>query len=152
MKKKKIYIVLLCLILAAGILGWNWLGNYSRVLDANWGFSLPWKALYREIYQQDSGPSFHGDGIRYHVYSYQYEDYIDLMFAWMGQDGDALYGKSYSQSIAQWLTELNVPQQWQPDYDNGNAGFWYKSQHDNSQIIVVWNQTLNRLYIAEHFL
>lgn len=151
-KKRNAVLVLICLLLAGCLLGWNAFSHYSIALEANWGFALPFKALYRELYAKDSGPSFHGDGIRYHVYSYKYEDYIDLMFAWKGTEGSTIYNKPYSQEVTQWLNEIEVPDEWHPDYDKGNCGYWYKSRQDNSQIIVIWNQMLNRLYIAEHFI
>lgn len=152
MRKKRLLLIILCMLCVLCILTWEYLSDYSTTLKANWGFSLPVQARYKELYAKDSGPSFHGDGIRYHVYSYKHEDYIDSMFAWSDKQGNTVYNKTYSQEISQWLDGIDAPDKWRPDYDNGNCRYWYKSQHDNSQIIVIWNQTQNRLYIAEHFI
>ncbi len=152
MKKKRLILILLCLLVILGYIGWKVLSDYSLALEANWGFSLPFKARYQLIYEKDSGPSFHGDGIRYHVYSYRYEDYIDLMFPWEGRERNTIYNKTYSEEVSQWLDRIEVPDQWRPDYDNGNCSYRYRRKEDNSQIIIVWNSTLNRLYIAESFI
>ena len=121
------------------------------MLEANWGFELPVKALCKEVYSEDTGPSFHGDGIRYHVFSYRYEDYIDLMFAWSGNlENRTLFYQSYSDAADMWLGELGIPQKQYPDYD---ACFcWYKNERDNSEIIIFWNPEINRLYIVENII
>ena len=79
MKKKHLILLFVCTLALVGGSSLYTRTSYSRVLEANWGVSLPFKALYQEIYQQNNSGS-HGDGIRYHVYRYEYEDYIDLMF------------------------------------------------------------------------
>ncbi len=152
MKKKRIRILVICLVLIAGYLGWKSFSSYSRTLDANWGFSLPFKALCREIYEESDPSSFHGDGIRYHVYSYKYEDYIDLMFAWRGPEGPTIFNESYPDAVESWLDQIDVPSEWRPNYSVHDCSYWYMSQHDNSQIIIVMDQELNRLYIAESFI
>ena len=75
-----IVVVLLCILGFAAFMGWRVMSDYNRALNANWGFKVPWQSKYSEIYKTDSGPSFHGDGLRYHVYSYKYEDFIDLEY------------------------------------------------------------------------
>lgn len=70
MIKKRLSIVLVCVIvLCAGMfLMRNLLSDYNTTLEANWGISIPSKSHYSEIYSKDDGPSFHGDGIRYHIF------------------------------------------------------------------------------------
>lgn len=148
--KKRTIIATICILILFGIAGWQILSDYSRVLDANWGISLPIKSLYSEVYEKDSGASFHGDGIRYHVFSYKYEDYIDLMFAWRIQEDKTLFRNSFSETASEWLDEINVPEELRPNYEK--CFYWYKALEDNSQIIVFWNKEENRLYIVEQFL
>lgn len=150
MKKWILIAVLLCITVSAVVLiaGAN---SYSPVLQANWGFSLPAKARCAEVYKTDSGPSFHGDGLRYHVFSYRYEDYIDLMFAWADADQRAtIYHGSYTDAAEDWLDRLGVPAERRPDYEN--CAYWYSAQEDHSEIIVFWDNDANRLYIIESFL
>ena len=103
-----IAVALLCILGFAAFMGWRVLSDYSRALNANWGFQVPWQSKYLEIYKTDSGPSFHGDGLRYHVYSYKYEDFIDLMFAWSPVEWETNYYDSYSEAVTAWLNDLEV--------------------------------------------
>lgn len=151
MKKRTKVILSICTILIIAIFIWRAIvPSYSGVLEANWGFELPISALCSEIYEKDEGPSFHGDGIRYHVYEYRYEDYIDLMFAWDSSENTSIYGKTYSQEADSWLDRLEVPVEWYPNYED--CFYHYKAQDDNSQLLIVWDPELNRLYIAESFI
>ena len=151
MKKKRILLVVLVTLISVWTIYKSIVPSYASVLEANWGVELPIKALCKEVYKADTGPSFHGDGIRYHVFSYRYEDYIDLMFAWSGNlENETLFYQSYSEASDIWLDELDIPMEQYPDYD---ACFcWYKSEHDNSEIIFFWNPEINRLYIVENII
>ena len=151
MKKKRILQVVLIALISVWTIYKSIVPSYASVLEANWGVELPIKALCKEVYKADTGPSFHGDGIRYHVFSYRYEDYIDLMFAWSGNlENETLFYQSYSEASDIWLDELDIPMEQYPDYD---ACFcWYKSEHDNSEIIIFWNPEINRLYIVENII
>ena len=82
--------------------------SYSVAMKANWGISLPYKALCTEVYTKDSGPSFQGDGIRYHVFEYKYEDYIDLMFAWSQAEQETGYFASVSAAAEAWLDNYDL--------------------------------------------
>ena len=95
-------------------MGWRVMSDYNRALNANWGFKVPWQSKYSESYKTDSGPSFHGDGLRYHVYSYKYEDFIDLMFAWAPVERETNYYDSYSEAVTEWLDDLEVPEEYRP--------------------------------------
>ena len=151
MKKKRITItVAACILVAVCCIGWRVFSDYSRVIEANWGISLPWKARLTEIYEKDAGPSFHGDGVRYHVYSYKYEDYIDLMFAWPPTEYPTNYYATTSEAAEVWLDEIDVPAEERPDYEKCCS--WHKSQDDNSEIIFFWDNDLNHLYIVENFI
>ena len=151
MKKKRILLVVLVTLISVWTIYKSIVPSYASVLEANWGVELPIKALCKEVYKADTGPSFHGDGIRYHVFTYRYGDYIDLMFAWSGNlENETLFYQSYSEASDIWLDELDIPMEQYPDYD---ACFcWYKSEHDNSEIIIFWNPEINRLYIVENII
>jgi len=148
---KRILLAILITLISVWAIYRSIVPTYSSVLEANWGIELPVKALCKEVYEEDTGPSFHGDGIRYHVFSYRYEDYIDLMFAWSGNENkNTLYYQSYSEAADIWLGELGIPSEQYPDYD---ACFcWYKNAHDNSEMIIFWNPQINRLYIVENII
>ena len=150
MKKRNwlIAVAILLILFVAGIS--KLLPSYSSTLEANWGISLPRRARLTEIYQKDSGASFHGDGVRYHVFSYKYEDYIDLMFAWPPTKYPTNYYATTSEASEAWLDEIAVPAEERPDYSKCSS--WHKSQEDNSEIIFFWDSEQNRLYIVENFI
>jgi len=143
-----IAVAILLILFVAGIS--KLLPSYSSTLEANWGISLPRRARLTEIYQKDSGASFHGDGVRYHVFSYKYEDYIDLMFAWPPNKNPTNYYATTSEASEAWLDEIAVPAEERPDYSKCSS--WHKSQEDNSEIIFFWDSEQNRLYIVENFI
>ena len=123
--------------------------SYSVAIEANWGISLPYKALCSQVYAKDSGPSFLGDGVRYHVFEYKYEDYIDLMFAWSAAEHETLHYASVSEAADTWLDEIEVPDDMRPDYDA--CGSWHRSKEDNSEIIFFWDSERNLLHVVENF-
>ena len=150
MKERKWLIAVVVLLVLAVIGVSKLLPSYSSTLEANWGISLPWKARLTEIYQQDSGASFHGDGVRYHVYSYKYEDYIDLMFAWPPTEYPTNFYATTSEAAEVWLDEIDIPAEARPDYTKCSS--WHTSQKDNSEIIFFWDSSTNLLYIIENFI
>ena len=149
MKRRKplLLTVVACLLLLAGVLGWQLLSSYNLALQLNWGISIPFWARPTQCYEKDSGPSFLGDGIRYHIFSYQYENFIDQMFAWGSVDRETIYFDSFTQAAETWLDEIEVPAEYRPDYDRRSN--WYRAKDDNSEILIFWNADLNRLYILE---
>ncbi len=150
MKKKALIIgsIAAVFLLLFGLVGYRYLSDYSHVLKANWGISLPFKSLYKEIYEKDSGASFHGDGIRYHVFSYRYEDYIDLMFVWGGEEGTVYY-ESYSEAAAAWLDEIAVPADKRPDFDHPNLSYRYKTKDDHDELLLIWDSEQNLIYVPK---
>ena len=156
MKKKYIALISILLLAAAAIGGivfasvWHTLTGYSTVLKANWGFSLPAGARWTQVYSADSGASFHGDGLRYHVFSYKYEDPVEGMFAWSPVELETIYCASSGEAAGAWLAELDVPEEWYPDF--AACAVQYRSKEDNSEIILFFDNHVNRLYIVESFL
>ena len=149
--KKKIILttgILIILIIVIGIS--RLFPSYASIIKSNWGISLPIKAVLTETYEKDSGASFHGDGVRYHVFSYKYEDYIDLMFAWTPNEHKTNYYSTTNEAAEAWLDEIDVPADERPDYSKCYS--WSKSQDDNSEIIFLWDNELNKLYIVENFI
>ena len=171
MKRKRVLRAVLAalagLLLLAGLLAWRLVPSYASALRLNWGISLPILARPSLCYEADSGPSFHGDGIRYHVFSYQYEDPVSLMFAWgsveretiycdsyreaaEAVERETIYCDSYREAAEAWLDKIQVSAGDRPDY--GGCLYWYRAQEDNSELLVFWDAEQNRLYFLESFL
>ncbi len=153
-KKNKVIISVISIVVIAIIIGlsciWNHMSDYSTTLNANWGFGLPSKSHYSEVYSKDSGASFHGDGIRYHIFSYKKAEPISEMFDWSNEDKKTIFSFSYEDAVTEWLNRINVPAEELPNYSECLC--WYESQYDNSEIIVLWDSGKNRVYIVESFL
>lgn len=150
MKKPTIIAIILTLIIILILGVFELFPTYSFVIKSNWDIDLPIKAVLTETYKQDSGASFHGDGVRYHIFSYKYEDYIDLMFAWSPNEHQTNYYPTAREASEAWLDEIDVPEDIRPNYSD--CASWVKSQNDNSEIIFFWDSNLNRLYILEKFI
>ena len=149
MKKPTIIAVILTLIIILILGVFELFPTYSFVIKSNWDIDLPIKAVLTEIYEKDSETSFHGDGVRYHIFSYKYEDYIDLMFAWSAAEHETLHYGSVSKAADAWLDEIEVPENMWPDY--GVCGSWHRSKEYNSEIILFWDSERNLLNVIENF-
>ena len=129
---------------------------YSRVLQANWGVALPAEALLTEEHEQDSGASFHGDGIRYHVYSYANADPIRTMLPWVYVDkaaektGEQGKTSGVTKDVEAWLDEISAPAQVRPDYDR--CTYHRETQADGSKLVMLWDKGAQMLYVVESFL
>ena len=71
MKKNLVILVGIVIVLSIAFLSiWNLNSDYSKIIQANWDFEMPNEAKYSQSYTKDSGSSFNGDGIRYHIFNY----------------------------------------------------------------------------------
>ena len=153
MNKKRIILSIVLIIIVLGsamFFVWKHLADYNTALKANWEISLPSKAHYSEIYSKDSGPSFLGDGFRYHIFSYKDHAYVGEMFEWESDERETIFNGNYSDTVNVWLDTIEVPAEYRPDYSE--CLFWYNSQNDNSEIIILWDKGNSTIYVAESFL
>lgn len=154
-KKTKVVISIISIVIIAVIIGlycvWNHRSDYSAILKFNWGVELPSKSDYTEVYSKDSGASFHGDGIRYHIFSYEEDEPIGEMLDWSNAEEEkTIFSASYEAAVTEWLNGIDVSAEKLPDYSE--CLYWYESQYDRSEIVVMWDSSKNRVYIAESFL
>lgn len=154
MKKKKTKAALLigsvAMIIIGATVAWNIVFDYSKILKANWGFSIPSESRYSEIYSKDSGMSFHGDGIRYHIFSYKKEEAINEMVMWQSTEQSTVFCSSYSEAATEWLDEIDVPLEKRPNYTE--CYYWYQTQNDYNEIIIFLDKNQKKLYFVELFL
>lgn len=148
-KKKKLISVIAVVIvvfLAAGLpiiqraAGRN---SYLKVIRNNWGLSLPAGCL--EVYEVDSGPSFHGDGERYHVFEYREGKEVP---AWRNagelQEADR-------ELITEILDGLDGKKEWYPDFGSVTDVKKDKKQ-DGSWVYFLFDGEAGRLYVIERFI
>ena len=71
MKKKYKYntLIFIVILLIICITFFKEFNRYSNIINSNWDINFP--RCSKEIYEIDSGPSFHGDGERYHILKYR---------------------------------------------------------------------------------
>jgi len=153
MKKKiltGITALVLIALLAVGLM--KQITDYNSVINANWGFNIPRKAHYEEIYSKDSGSSFHGDGIRYHVFSYENEEPVSEMFFWGENNGPTRFHDHYQQAACDWLTEISVPIESYPDFQNCHYAYFHGPDDPRNEIIILWNSEADLLHICESFM
>ena len=83
-------------------------GGYAWTVNANWELDLPMEDAC--LYEADDGPSFHGDGLRYHVL--EYADTAGLEAALETQTEALASLPAGAEAI---LDGLSVPADWRPD-------------------------------------
>ncbi|MBQ3257281.1 MAG: hypothetical protein IJA67_07700 [Oscillospiraceae bacterium] len=124
--------------------------SYDDILQTNWGIALPRMAQLTEVYAADTGASFHGDGLRCHVYSYEYEEHVRMMAAWYPTEPETIFYPTVGAAAEAWLEELRVPKEWRPDYEKCCS--WYASRSDNSELVLFWDNGAKLLYVIESIL
>ena len=72
------------------------------------------------------------------------------MFAWTPNEHKTNFYPTTREAAEVWLDEIDVPAEKRPDYEKCCS--WSKSQDDNSEIIIFWDNNLNKLYIVESFI
>lgn len=114
---------------------------YTKIIDMNWSIKLP--NSYKEIYSIDSGASVHGDGERYHIFQYTKENDINQSVNW-----ESNKDKSIETEIDKLLSELNVPKENMPDFQN-NYKYYTSLKQDSSKIYLIFISDTKKLYVIE---
>ena len=120
--------------------------NYAYVLSTNWQICIPASCHPSELYSKDSGTDFHGDGWRYHIFTYEDPASIRTMLEWKSLGPSLTY---YENTVSDWLNELHVPSGKRPDY--AECLYWSKARDGDDQIVVLWDERQKLLYTAELF-
>lgn len=156
MKKSKkiiLLIVVLCAICAIGSFLMNSMNSYTRVLKSNWGIELP-KTGAKEIFAY-SEPSFHGDGIRYHVIDYP-----------IGKESKGMQNTVFQlekiflhspqpteeqiRNVGQLLEQIDVKDDVIPEW--GKCTLVYLKQEDSSELFLFYWSGTGTVYIVESFI
>ena len=114
--------------------------GYGDTVYRNWEVALP--GGYQQVYSVDDGPSFNGDGMRYHVLYYPAGVDLEDLLDWT-EDGD-------TGGAVEVLDELDVPASERPDLSQ--CLLWYARQEDRSRIWLLWDREAATVYIVEFFL
>lgn len=160
-KKTKIIIgtavVLLALVMLSGAP--RFLGmvlstsTYTKVIETNWGIGLPEDGA-KEVYSF-SEPSFHGDGIRYHVIDYpagnESKKILNAMFQIEKVFSEAdLPSQGQVAAVEELLKGIDIPADVLPDWSR--CQLVYMKQNDNSELYLFYWSGTGTLYVVESFL
>lgn len=122
---------------------------YSNVIEKNWNIVIPEFSFSEEIYEKESEISFFGDGIRYHIFSYKSNNYIESWLRWEKKESRTRRYSSYSDAVKAWLEKLKVEEELYPDFDNC---LYYYDEDFQDEIIILWNEEEKKFYVIESFM
>ena len=127
--------------------------TYTNVIEMNWGIDLPEDGA-KELYSF-SEPSFHGDGIRYHVIDYPVGNESKRVLNSMSQiekvfsDADAPTQGQIA-AVEEFLKGIDIPTDVIPDWSK--CQFIYMKQNDNSELYLFYWMGTGTIYVVESFL
>jgi len=144
--KKPLIITVIALFVTAivGVLVFAFYDQrYTLNIRSNWGIELP--APSKEIYYTDDGPSWMGDGIRYHLFLYNDVKKINKAFEWENTSNIPMESE-----IVKLIESIDVPDEYAPDFNRKYKYFIKKSSEDSSTLYLIFYEDTNRLYIIEN--
>lgn len=152
MSKKKSKIIITFLVIAillisiCGFYIYNYIKEhniYSNIIRENWNIEL--SSEYKEIYSDDSGGSFLGDGERYHVF-----EYIDCIDIEKSLDWKSDKNAIMEANVLKILSSLNVPSEKLPNFEE-EYKYYSKKDGDSSKLYIVFLPAMKMVYVIEDF-
>lgn len=150
---KRLKLCLLALIICFGLCGCEGIGftsirRYADCMNRNWHLNLPETDV--EIYVKNSGVSFTGDGIRYHILQYDEEsaDIILKSFDWEAGELDS----ELADKMEEWLDSIDVPLEDRPKQNEWKHTTLLRKEYNRDHLIMFFDEDTNQLYVVEYFL
>ena len=150
---KRLKLCLLALIICFGLCGCEGIGftsirKYADCMNRNWHLNLPETDV--EIYVKDSGASFTGDGIRYHILQYDEEsaDIILKSFDWEAGE----LNSELADKMEEWLDSIDVPLEDRPKQNEWKHTTLLRKEDTRDHLIMFFDEDTNQLYVVEYFL
>lgn len=150
---KRLKLCLLALIICFGLCGCEGIGftsirRYADCMNRNWHLNLPETDV--EIYVKDSGASFTGDGIRYHILQYDEEsaDIILKSFDWEAGE----LNSELADKMEEWLDSIDVPLEDRPKQNEWKHTTLLRKECNSDHLIMFFDEDTNQLYVVEYFL
>lgn len=150
---KRLKLCLLALIICFGLCGCEGIGftsirRYADCMNRNWHLNLPETDV--EIYVKNSGASFTGDGIRYHILQYDEEsaDIILKSFDWEAGE----LNSELADKMDEWLDSINVPSEDRPKQNEWKHTTLLRKECNSDHLIMFFDEDTNQLYVVEYFL
>ena len=150
---KRLKLCLLALIICFGLCGCEGIGftsirRYADCMNRNWHLNLPETDV--EIYVKNSGASFTGDGIRYHILQYDEEsaDIILKSFDWEAGE----LNSELADKMEEWLDSIDVPLEDRPKQNEWKHTTLLRKECNSDHLIMIFDEDTNQLYVVEYFL
>lgn len=150
---KRLKLCLLALIICFGLCGCEGIGftsirRYADCMNTNWHLNLPETDV--EIYVKNSGASFTGDGIRYHILQYDEEsaDIILKSFDWEAGE----LNSELADKMEEWLDSIDVPLEDRPKQNEWKHTTLLRKECNSDHLIMFFDEDTNQLYVVEYFL
>lgn len=115
-------------------------GTEQGTIYLNWNIRLPFGS--KLVYELDSGASFQGDGVRYHVFRYKSDTSLADCLDWQEPSADA------AEDANSILDEIDVPEERRTNFSK--CPFWYGQQADSTRIYIFWEKVT--LYVVEYIM
>ena len=117
-------------------------------MNINWHLSLPETDV--EIYVKNSGASFTGDGIRYHILQYDEESAAIILksFDWEAGELDS----ELAIKMNEWLDDIEVPSEERPKQNEWKHTTLLRKEDNRDRLIMFFDESTNQLYVVEYFL
>ncbi|OPJ59592.1 hypothetical protein [Clostridium oryzae] len=147
MKQKIKVSLLVILVLTISIIAFLFIrlnAVYTEIIKINWNIKLPMP--YKQIYSIDSGPSFHGDGERYHIFKYKNEVKLSRSVDWYDDKN-----KSVEASAKKVLLTLGVSKYHAPNFKH-NYKYFVKYKNKNSKMYLIFDIDTRKLYVIENII
>lgn len=150
---KRLKLCIMTLIICFSLLGCKGIDftlprRYAHCMNSNWHLSLPETDV--AIYRKDSGVSFTGDGIRYHILQYDEKNAAIILKNFDWQAGE-LYSE-LADKMEEWLDDINVPSEDRPKQNEWKHTTLLRKEDDRDRLIMFFDEGTNQLYVVEYFL
>ena len=149
MKGKSCFMIrgFILIILLAGVLTKLYSPKEACIesIRKDWGVSLPFAEW--EVYDRDTGSSFQGDGVRYHVFRYQEEDAIQKAVSWHRGRNVLVERK-----VDALLRDLEMEQEYAVNFENEYQYFTLTNRGSSTELFLLYFPKLKRLSVVEDFI
>ncbi len=148
---KRLKLFTLVLIICFGLcsckeIGFTATHRYAYCMNLNWHLSLPETDV--EIYEKDSGASFTGDGIRYHILQYDEANAAVILESFDWESGEL--DSELADKMAECLDSISVPAEERPKQNKWKL--MTRNEDDRDRLIMFFDEDANQLYVVEYFM
>ena len=115
----------------------------TRDIKDLWGVELP--DGYAVAYRAATDVTMKDGGLRYHVLSYTDDAVLENWQNWGDGTQPARFAATQMEAAEDILSALNVPKGEWPEAEE----VWYTSTENGSELVIVYDYVLTRLYLME---